>query len=121
MNPTKRVVRKRVGTSPTKLSMRTGAKPDARLRKRRRKNTDAGYYPNPAKRISVVHATRSAYIVGMKDGTRTVYVSTVLKDRPIGGDTEKRNAMRMASMRAKEIARALHDEFPTTTVFVLKV
>lgn len=40
---------KRVGTSQTKKSVITGKTPSKRLKKRRKKNVRAGYYPNPIK------------------------------------------------------------------------
>lgn len=55
----KKRTKKRVGTSQTKRSMATGKPPTKRLKKRRAKNTEAGYYPNPkSRRVFIKRGSR---------------------------------------------------------------
>ncbi len=67
--PKKKTVksRRRVGTSQTLKSMLTGKPPSKRLKKRRAKNTDPGYYPNPLKVTVVPWPSVNGYAV-MKGG-----------------------------------------------------
>lgn len=51
------------GTSQTLKSMATGRAPSARLKKRRAKNRDSGYYPNPIGSRVVAWPDAKAYAV----------------------------------------------------------
>ena len=52
------------GTSQTARSMATGKRPSRGLKARRRRNTERGYYPNPAKKFTGYH------VVMVKHGER---------------------------------------------------
>lgn len=108
---TKRVVKKRVGTSQTKRSMTTKRAPTKRLKKRRAKNTSRGYYPNPT--------NRKKFVVGMKDGSKVVYVSATLNGAPLTGNTEKKEAKQFVTRQAAfAVARKLRNTFPDNIIFV---